>query len=796
MKGHHAVNQPNFAMSRRTQKFGWGAIAVFLAALMTLLPSLALAEEGRTEEGVAPDRSLAPRSSVDPTREGVSKFNGLRFDSDDGRIRYAGIQNIADFNKTDGTDALLSLSYWYSLNLMTGGGRSYGQNPAIPESGKFFLRFQDQPFYSKIARIDVTDDADSAVWASMTKEDENGMEWSAPINKVSYVGSIGTEFQSHIHVYLKDGVELKDIPSPDDGFRVESYYVRFDGTITPSTIGNTAISYKKPPSMPSETTDQVSHWYSNGLSSSVVYDQASSTVYHTFTFKPTENYLQSGYNWAPVFYDQLDPEMVPFLERATIYNSDRQGAPTGSGSAKAFALNWDDKGLVTSKENKDISWQAADSGSFSASRFREVRNNVNDIYWGVLGQSRSYTMAYKLKDEAITDISEVMARKLDLALPEDQRLDFRSWVECDLVDSFVFGVLGKSDGGAPPKLMEYSYAHNFLNLEDADKDGLTDYYEQSIGTDPLNNDTDGDGVPDGVEVLIDKTDPRAAGSWTPGKPETSITTIRAGQVDVSGTVPKPLHKDSLKPGSNLRVDSEGVAPLKVYLVEVEAVSVDPASGKPKLDVEAAERSGRILGVAELASKAEVEAGKFAMKLAGAAKDSVEYRLVAVTPKGEATLGSKLTGSSIPMEKTAPPVFLPVAAGDARISLTAPTGAHVVVRLPSGIEVDAVENTASPGTFVAPVPTGTVLKAGDDLSAVASKMGESPSDRATTVTAPGPTDADSHDPAGRPVSVPVGAPALPQMGDELLSLVGVGVGLVGMAALGFALLALYKRRNIK
>ena len=42
---------------------------------------------------------------------------------------------------------------------------------------------------------------------------------------------------------------------------------------------------------------------------------------------------------------------------------------------------------------------------------------------------------------------------------------------------------------------------------DSDGDGLSDEYELSIGTDPYNPDTDGDGLTDGEEVLKYKTDP-------------------------------------------------------------------------------------------------------------------------------------------------------------------------------------------------------------------------------------------------------------------------------------------------
>ena len=44
-------------------------------------------------------------------------------------------------------------------------------------------------------------------------------------------------------------------------------------------------------------------------------------------------------------------------------------------------------------------------------------------------------------------------------------------------------------------------------LGDTDEDGLFDIYEKVIDTDPLNPDTDGDGLPDGYEVITLNTDP-------------------------------------------------------------------------------------------------------------------------------------------------------------------------------------------------------------------------------------------------------------------------------------------------
>jgi outer membrane protein OmpA-like peptidoglycan-associated protein len=46
------------------------------------------------------------------------------------------------------------------------------------------------------------------------------------------------------------------------------------------------------------------------------------------------------------------------------------------------------------------------------------------------------------------------------------------------------------------------------DITDSDNDGLTDIEEEQIGTDPLNPDTDGDGIKDGEEVKVYRTDPK------------------------------------------------------------------------------------------------------------------------------------------------------------------------------------------------------------------------------------------------------------------------------------------------
>ncbi|HOZ56208.1 MAG: hypothetical protein BWY51_00863 [Parcubacteria group bacterium ADurb.Bin316] len=60
---------------------------------------------------------------------------------------------------------------------------------------------------------------------------------------------------------------------------------------------------------------------------------------------------------------------------------------------------------------------------------------------------------------------------------------------------------------AEKELNTNNAASQTANEIDSDQDGLTDSEEASLGTDPLNPDTDGDGLFDREEVRVFKTDP-------------------------------------------------------------------------------------------------------------------------------------------------------------------------------------------------------------------------------------------------------------------------------------------------
>jgi hypothetical protein len=66
---------------------------------------------------------------------------------------------------------------------------------------------------------------------------------------------------------------------------------------------------------------------------------------------------------------------------------------------------------------------------------------------------------------------------------------------------------------------------------DLDGDNLNSERERGFGTDPNNSDTDGDGIPDGIEAFVTRTDPRSNDTDRDGLPDRCEDKNADGQVD-------------------------------------------------------------------------------------------------------------------------------------------------------------------------------------------------------------------------------------------------------------------------
>ena len=132
-------------------------------------------------------------------------------------------------------------------------------------------------------------------------------------------------------------------------------------------------------------------------------------------------------------------------------------------------------------------------------------------------------------------------------------MNFESWLTADFVDSTnVFKGIRKPDGGKPNKIVQNTYSNAFMEVFDTDKDGLYDFLEDEIGSDKFNVDTDGDGVPDAQEYLVDKTDILNPKSYLVVKPNVTTKNIEANQNQtIVGTVPKTVHKNPADNSKNL-----------------------------------------------------------------------------------------------------------------------------------------------------------------------------------------------------------------------------------------------------
>nr|WP_260580276.1 putative Ig domain-containing protein [Staphylococcus epidermidis] len=127
-----------------------------------------------------------------------------------------------------------------------------------------------------------------------------------------------------------------------------------------------------------------------------------------------------------------------------LYVSDPDGNPISQDRYVNGSI--DNDGLFDSSKINEISIKNNNtSGQLSNARTSLDRN----VFFGTLGQSRSYTISYKLKDGYTLEsvASKVSARET-----------FDSWMEVDYLDSY--------DSGAPNKRLLGSYASSYIDMID------------------------------------------------------------------------------------------------------------------------------------------------------------------------------------------------------------------------------------------------------------------------------------------------------------------------------------------
>ena len=471
----------------------------------------------------------------------------------DGVLDYA----RTEFAKEDSTGIHLTVTKWAKLP------GSWGGTDKGPYNGRFLLNFFETDFYTQIESITVN--------GVQFEKEADGALWKVPINNQTLQsGLIGVITNTDVVIKLKNGKTLDSLGLASKKIDYTTVWVRSDGKADKGGYDNGFILKNNPnvPALPTNSYSGNENYLGTGLNTlendgtkskdgnfsgghagkMVSYDAQTKTIKSTVSFKPDQNFLQANSGWVLYINEVIPQELLQYIDtdNVTLGVSTPTGKITASNPIK-LVVDPNGNGVISTKDTPELSIVGGDWN-----KVEQVRNTLDSqVFYGALGQRRSYTIEYKLKSNVTNQqFAEALNNYINT---NGQQLNFESWLTADFVDSTnVFKGIRKPDGGKPNKIIQNTYSTAFLQVLDTDKDGLYDFVEDEIGTDKFNVDTDGDGVPDGQEYLTDHTDPKDAKSYLVVKPNVTTTNIEANSPQqIVGTVPKTIYPNPADTSTNL-----------------------------------------------------------------------------------------------------------------------------------------------------------------------------------------------------------------------------------------------------
>ena len=376
----------------------------------------------------AADMSISDPKVIDYPTPKNSKYSYMLHElgynattvSDESSLRFAGITQNKNSN---GSTITLNLTKWNSATTNL-------------NNGKINLSFSQSKFFSQIESISF--DGTNMI------TDNNGQNWYTPASNAN-LGLIGSVTNSPIIITLKNNQSLTSLGySNTNPVYFTHTWTLNDGSIAPESIQNALITPTLNPKAPQST--QSSGFTTGRLINKIDISRTDNTIKSIHSFKPDENFLQTDYNWVLYVKEQIPKELMPYIDRGSIniYVSDIFGNPISSDrNVQGFV---DDNGFFDSSKINEISIKDNNTTSHLNSARGSLDHNV---FYGTLGQSRNYTISYKLKDGVTI---EQLQRELS------DRLTFSSWLETDYLDS-------RDNGSANNRLMG-SYASSYVDLID------------------------------------------------------------------------------------------------------------------------------------------------------------------------------------------------------------------------------------------------------------------------------------------------------------------------------------------
>ena len=486
-----------------------------------------------------------------------SSAAGIQARSMDNQVHYTlagetdGVLDYArtEFTKEDSDGIHLTITKWAKLP------GSWGGTEKGPYNGRYLLNFFEDRFFTQIESITIN--------GVEFEKEANGALWKVPINNQTVQsGLVGVITNRDVVIKLKNGATLSSLGLDSTKVDFTTTWVRSDGKADKGGYDNGFILKNNPnhPTEPSNSKAGDENYLGtgvNGLGSdgtkskdgnfsgghagkAVSFDAKNKAIKSTVSFKPDQNFLNANSGWVLYINEVIPKELFKYIDT----NNVRLGVSTSTGEITAnnpikLTVNPNGNGHISTKDTPELSIVGGDWNKVT-----QVRGTLNSqVFPGLIGQRRSYTIEYKLKSNVT---NQEFADALNKYIKENNsQMNFESWLTADFVDTAGgFPNIRKADNGKPNKRVQNTYSTAFLEVLDTDKDGLYDFVEDEIGSDKFNVDTDGDGVPDGQEYLVDKTKPTDPKSYLVVKPNVTTKNIEANQNQtIVGTVPKTIYKN-------------------------------------------------------------------------------------------------------------------------------------------------------------------------------------------------------------------------------------------------------------
>ncbi|MCZ0726061.1 putative Ig domain-containing protein [Aerococcus kribbianus] len=503
--------------------------------------------------------NLTRDSTRDVELENHFDVNGVA----ESNLRYAGLR-YEGINSDHSIQ--LQITKWSS------GSAGWGKDPRYPYAGYTILQFSDPDFYKQINGIRSGNH-------SWIKEDDGAL-WKLPITASTVSsGSIGAVNNTPVRITLKNNQTLETLGKASTPISFYSAWINGTDARFPNTIAQESISTGYILANDPYRREEHSTGFTAGpMVGKIIPDVENGTLKSVHTFKPNQNFWQTDYSWVLYVKEMVPKELLPYIDinNITLQASDAVGGPSDQTgySGQPVPLKIDlATGLVDSSKTPGY---GLTSDMTTNAPLNDVRFNLDrDVFYGTLGQSRSYTIYYPLRKDV--NLGAFAEQVNDIVRKNNNQLYFRSWLESDYLDDapvFTYG-----DNGKPTRQLVGSYVTPYLSVNDTDRDGIVDFIEWANDMNTESVDTDGDGVPDNLELYYHQTDPRNASDYLVIGPQTETLEIAADQANsITGVVDLPVYNNP-NPDKSDEVLSKTNLSAGNVLVKLQGYANGQATGK-------------------------------------------------------------------------------------------------------------------------------------------------------------------------------------------------------------------------